>query len=224
MKNQAVNPQSGNVLFLILIAVALFAALSFAISQSSRDNGQGVTREKERINSAYLIQFPTLIRQSFIRMMLSKSLTPEDISFAHPDTNDYGTFGTLPDNEIFHPQGGDTPYQKPPANVNDGSEWIFNGDLEIANLGTTTGSSASADLMALLPGISTEMCTEINKKIDGVLSTPPTITVAGETDKFTGTFGYTGTITNAALDGKEAYCYYSANLSKYVYYQVIYPR
>ncbi|MCB1551235.1 MAG: hypothetical protein KDJ26_04450 [Alphaproteobacteria bacterium] len=225
MKNRAPRSESGNVLFIILIAVALLAALSYAVSQSTRSGGNaGTTEEKSRINGAYLHQFPTSIRQAIIRMKLSKSLAAENISFAHPSTNDYGIFGTTPENEVFNPQGGAVPYQSPPDQINDGTEWIFNGDIEINSIGTTDGTSNATDLLAILPGVSLDICKYLNFGVSDTLQTPPSITVAGEENKFTGTFGYAGTISNVALDGKDAYCYYSNNLGKYVYYQVLQER
>ncbi len=219
------NSQSGNVLFLILIAVALFAALSFAVGQSMRSGGgTGAAEETSRINGAYLHQFPTSIRQAILRMEVSKSLTAEDISFAHPGTTDYGTFGTTPEQEVFHPLGGATPYQLPPTNLNDGSEWIFNGDLEVKDLGKTNGDSGSTELIALLPGVKLEVCKYLNYGVSNSLQTPPSLTLTGETNKFTGAFGYASTLTDAALDGKDAYCYYSTALGKYVYYQVLEQR
>lgn len=218
--------QAGNVLFLILIAVALFAALSFAVSQSMRQGGnKGTAEEQARVNSVYIHQFPTSIRQAILRMRISNELTQDQIIFAHPGDVTYGVFGTSPEREVFHPQGGAVPYQAPPAGINDGSDWIFNGSLEVQDVGTTPGTLDGADLIALLPGISLEICTYLNKGFaGGGAGTPVTLTVAGENTPFTGAFSYSDTISDPALNGKDAFCYYSQNLGKYVYYHVLIER
>lgn len=226
MQKNAPSSQSGNVLFLILIAVALFAALSFAVSQSIRGGGgrTGVTEEKGQIDSAYLQQFPTSVRQAIVRMRISGSLNPEDISLARQGTVAYGAFGTNPSREVFHPQGGAVAYQAPPDGINDGSDWVFNGDIEVQDMGLTTGNASGSDLVAFLTGVRIDICRYVNQKVTGSLSDPPTVTVSGETNIFTGTFGFADTLTDPALDGKDSFCYYSANLGKYVYYQVLLPR
>ena len=66
--------EKGNVLFLILIAVALFAALSYAVTQSTRSGGGSADRERSILSSASLTQGPTALRTSLIRMVLGLSL------------------------------------------------------------------------------------------------------------------------------------------------------
>jgi hypothetical protein len=222
--NNSLSSQKGNILFLILIAVALFAALSYAVSQTMRQGSGGVSEEKTRVETVYIHQFPTSVRQAIVRVKLSHKLTDTEISFAHPETVAYGVFGTDPEKEVFHPQGGKIPYQTVPVGLNDGSDWIFNGSLEIDGVGSTDGTGAGSDLVAFLPGISLDVCRYINKELSGSLTTPVNITVAGETTVFTGTFSYAATISDPALNGKAAFCYRSTTLNKYVYYEVLIER
>lgn len=50
------NKSAGNVLFLILIAVALFAALSYVVTQSTRTSGRDVSAEKAKLAASQYLQ------------------------------------------------------------------------------------------------------------------------------------------------------------------------
>lgn len=66
--------ENGNALFLILIAVALFAALSYAITNSRRGGGN-IDRETATLNAASLVQMTTLLRSAADRMVLFGTTT-----------------------------------------------------------------------------------------------------------------------------------------------------
>src|SRR3954466_10752008 len=68
MKNEA---ERGNALFLVLIAVALFAALSYAITQSGRGGGSGITNEQAQLVAARIIQMANDTRTGIQRMTLT---------------------------------------------------------------------------------------------------------------------------------------------------------
>ena len=65
------NSQSGNALFLILIAVILFAALSYAITQSNR-GGNAPKREQLEIEYARYANQLTLAQTEFMRLRLKR--------------------------------------------------------------------------------------------------------------------------------------------------------
>ena len=48
--------EEGNVLFLILIAVVLFAALSYAVTSSTRSGGGSVSKDKAKSYAAAIVQ------------------------------------------------------------------------------------------------------------------------------------------------------------------------
>ena len=83
------NNQRGNALFLILIAVALFAALSYAITQSGR-GGSGIDREENQILAAQLADYAADIRSFIMRAQLTRGCDKNQINFendfqVHPD-------------------------------------------------------------------------------------------------------------------------------------------
>lgn len=72
--------QNGNALFLILIAVALFAALSYAVTQSSRQTG---TQNKEtlRLQAGELLQYGAQLQHAAQRMKLINGCKEGQLSF-----------------------------------------------------------------------------------------------------------------------------------------------
>lgn len=74
--------QSGNVLFLILIAVGLFATLSYAVTSSSRGGGKNASEETDRTQAAALLQWFTAVDTAVMRMRAS-GIPNENISFIY---------------------------------------------------------------------------------------------------------------------------------------------
>ena len=72
--------QSGNVLFLILIAVALFAALSYAVTQSTR-GGNGTGNEALRLEIARIDNFHVALKAAIQRMIVLEGFEPSEIDF-----------------------------------------------------------------------------------------------------------------------------------------------
>ncbi len=70
--------QSGNVLFLILIAVALFAALSYAVTQSGRGGGN-ITRETNNLVSSRISQWYSEAQYAFQKMALLNGVDAHDV-------------------------------------------------------------------------------------------------------------------------------------------------
>lgn len=160
--------QKGNVLFLILIAVALFAALSYAVTQSSRSGGDA-SKETNVINTASLTQYPNSIRTSVLRLIIAGH-DPLDLQFNKPDQFEIATHtGFLQAVGVFHPQGGGAAYQRVPANLmasKTEADWKFNANFEIPLLGLSQSSSGSGnELIAFADGVTQTICARVNKEL-----------------------------------------------------------
>lgn len=155
--------ESGNVLFLILIAVALFAALSYAVTQSTRSGSGSTERETVLLNSAGLTQYPTALRTAVVRMILSGS-GADTILFDEPDNVNFG--GASAASQVFHPTGGGAVYQTAPAEVMaSGGQgvWRFNGNFEVPEIGQD--GAGGNDIIAFLPGVSQSVCKRLNEEL-----------------------------------------------------------
>ena len=160
--------QSGNVLFLILIAVALFGVLAYSVTQSMR-GGDAQAVDTDRMSNSALIQYSVGIRSNVMRMTFD-GRQKENLEFNAPA--DFANCSTGFFNCVFHPEGGGAAYQllMPDSMTNaTPNEWIFNGENEINLLGSsTTGDSVSpltADIISFMPGITQRFCQSINTTI-----------------------------------------------------------
>jgi hypothetical protein len=237
--------ESGNVLFLILIAVALFAALSYAVTQSSRSGGGDASSETNLISSASLTQYPAAIRTSIIRMIVSSNIDVEDLNFDLPA--DFATVCTAtPSDCVFHPRGGGATYAPAPGDVMDDStpaDWSFNADFELINLGLSNSDDTEGnEIIAFLPGIKRAICNKINEQLNFATTIPVLSASRAGSATTTGylrnkdndqlTMASTGDITlgtggdeaNAAFDGEAFGCFQNAASGDYVYFHVLVER
>lgn len=80
-----VSKQSGNVLFMILIAVVLFAALSYAVTNGTRTGASNAQTEKEQIERAVGHSCETQLNTALTRLRTFNGCTTEQISYELPD-------------------------------------------------------------------------------------------------------------------------------------------
>lgn len=171
--------EKGNVLFLILIAVALFAALSYVVTQSTRSGGGSTEREKNILSSAQMTQYPTALRTSLIRIVLG-GVGIEGVLFDPPGTGDFNTASVK---EIFHPLGGGAGYQEAPADLsvsgNTALRWSFNAEFDVPGVGID--GAGGNDVIAFLPGVSAGVCKQVNEELGINTTEAPNNCTSGST-------------------------------------------
>jgi hypothetical protein len=235
-QNAGREAERGNVLFLILIAVALFAALSYAVTQSSRSGGGDANSETNLVNSATITQYPASVRTAIIRQIVSKNVAVNLLRFNTPSTFGTGCTGGNTQTCVFHPDGGGATYVLGSADVMSGggpAPWVFNGENEINLVGTSDGgdapSSSEADIIAFLPGIKQAICEKINEEL-GIISNGDPIPTDSGIDVTTqkvdavglvsgGTTGTIGGAGSTELDGQGFGCFDDGGT--YIYYHVL---
>lgn len=162
--------ERGNVLFLILIAVALFAALSYAVTQSTRSGGGDASKETNLVNAAGVTQYPASIKTAITRMIVANSVEPKNLYFDTPSTFDDLDDDTKKSYGVFYPTGGGATYVEAPAGVmenNQPGEWHFNMQNQVINIGTSGAATDvdNADVIAFLPGVKKAVCDSIHTKL-----------------------------------------------------------
>lgn len=162
IQNESRSSESGNVFFMILIAVVLIGLLTAAIMSTSTTEGSNIDNETLVIRASE-VQRAASEYERAVLFILSNGQSEEDIRFANPAADpDYGDLSDAdtPDEQrvqVFHPRGGGAAYREPPDGVNDGSKWEFYGGTAIPGVGT-----GKADLVAVLPNVTQQFCDKIN--------------------------------------------------------------
>jgi hypothetical protein len=184
--------QRGNVIFVVLIGIALFAALGFAVTRSFSTGDSTLKREEAELKATEIISIATAMRDTVNRMMTYPGVTENNISFAYPDADSaYGTYGSNPRFEIFNPEGGGMTYPRPPLSANDGTDFEILGNHDVNNL----GSPARGDLALYLFNVDADICRVINRRLGlGESFTEPEGIDSGNVTRFAGT--YNDTITD----------------------------
>lgn len=237
--------ESGNVFFYIFIAIALLGALSFAVAQSSRQDGRGLEGDRAKLVATEVISYGDTIAKAVGQLRL-RGIKPYQISFAHGSANAaYGVYDTNPRAEIFNPQGGGVIFRAPPVLAGTGAPLIYNftGAFAIDRVGQTgctlpaNAPAECSELLLTIQGLNQTVCQKINSmlSIHAADATPPdddalpvTPLFAGNTSGAPDPFSFTETIadtgTAVMLAQHTAGCYYNPGSSSYVFYQVLIAR
>lgn len=209
----------GNALFLILIAVALFAALSYAVTQSGRGSGS-LTRENTALEIARIENFASQVQSAITRMKVIGNIPEYLISYEDTFSNSTANAScTTTDCKLFEQGGGGVPkgfslgaaYQGAAAYA--GKFWFRN--VTLAGM----GDDNTRDFFLLFPNASLALCMAFNTHV-GVTNTsgaPPVDDhggAAGEAD-YSGNISSQVTLADvprygesggSPITGKAAFC------------------
>lgn len=180
--------ETGNALFLILIAVALFAALSYAVTQSGRGGGN-IDRETASLTASQIEQFSGQVISAVNRLRLVNGCSETEISFEKSpfDGSDAAYDNALSPNDfschIYHSNGGgvtELDIDNLSGLTNGASAVEAYASVMIMGAGTSpTGAMAPGnpagepftDLTILVRDLTDEACTAVNNAV-GLSPTP----------------------------------------------------
>ncbi|MCF8325779.1 MAG: hypothetical protein K9I84_12535 [Leadbetterella sp.] len=179
--------EKGTALFLILIAVVLFAAITYAVTQSNNGNAVSMSREVADTKATELVSYANLIRDAINKLLLrgcdETEITYQNMYFTHVNASSPSD-GRC---HIFHPNGGGlTPRlfsddyldstQVDPIYDNHRGEMGINGRNRIQYMGTDSNGVASTDVLGIFTPVHPEICKAINRRynINPPSYTPPT--------------------------------------------------
>ncbi len=177
--SQKRKSERGNVLIYVLIAIALFAALSFTLGRQTDSNETGtLDEEKAGLIATQLIAYAADAKSVYDQMEFSGAQV-SDIRFERPDDPGAGSYNdsTVSNNiyKIYHPEGGGLTR----GNLADQAIDESNIGAGMPAAGWYMGSFTDVDWTAPNPdltlvayGISPLICTAINEMQNGSLTIP----------------------------------------------------
>lgn len=165
--------QKGNALFLILIAVALFAALSYAVTNSSR-GGSGIDKEQAEITAAQILQILSNTDAGLQRFMIIGGYDIDEIDMFSPGLTMTGNTDACTTNEcnLFHADGGDVTPPILPSSVIAANatscSYINNNQIRpfFLLISVEGVESDLADIAVFYCGVDINVCKAINNRMN----------------------------------------------------------
>lgn len=219
------NSQSGSAFFLILIAISLFAALSYIAMQGSRSSAGNLTQEQSRLAAQEIIAYGNTIASTVQRLKLSGCtdnqydisntvwIRMDNTTITHPVGQNPNA---VADCKVFSAPGNAIPVTMPPTYF---APWAYGaaatkqGTFNIVRSAAPgVGNTANDDLLLRLPFVKKEICLKINEMLG--ITNP-----AGDAPGITGTLPnslYIGTLgvnapspfsdPSGSFTGKTSFC------------------
>ncbi len=222
-KNQ---PQRGNILFLILLAVVLFAALSYAVTSSTNGGAKNASGESNKTKAAAILQWLDTLDAAILRMKLTEGIPIQNISFEYTltraDTTTNPTYLSNPNCSldtcrVFKPAGGNIPstWFKNAA-VAEPTGWLTGypapGFYDMWMMQWPYAGTDANDVTIRLMAIDPAVCTEINNALGITAMVIPGGTgVAANVPSVWDNTAYTITTNAPQLLGKNTFAQFSGN-------------
>ncbi len=199
--NKKNNRSNGNILFMLLISIGLFAALSYTIARSSRTVSYSVDSDyNARVQE--IITYAEKVSSAIARLRFENDCKASMVSFSQEDGDDY-TNPNAPSShkcDVFNYLGGGIKALTPPDTILDEKhktdvgygEYIYTGNICVDKIGTGVADGCASDsveneeLLVIVPWVKQNVCEIIN----GIMKNPNMPEDEGSSfdgTKFTGT-------------------------------------
>lgn len=171
------NRERGNALIYVLIAIALFAALSLTLGrQTDTGEASSLSDERAELYATQLISYAAQAKSSLDQMMFSGGEIAT-LDFTLPGAAGYDG-GTALDKikRVYHPDGGGLVAEKLPeeAAAYSGSDPVagwYMGRFNNVEWTETAGVNGT-DVILVAYGINEKICEKINEKVKGSPAIP----------------------------------------------------
>ena len=167
------HAEQGKILFLVLILLALFSALFFAVMSSTNTGSGNIAKEDNMRKSVSLIQYPLELKTAIARLVdggkdINEILFAVELPEGEENKGDY----------FFHAANGGhyIKFDKKYFSEGRAQDWVINQLVSVEGLGTE-----GADLIAFLSGIEGTLCADINQNA-GIHLVQEDIPVLEDTD------------------------------------------
>jgi len=227
------NTQNGNAIVLILVAIALFAALGVAFSNTSRTSSSFLSDAEAEAYANQIIAYGNDVKSAVKRLQL-RGCSDTEISFENNVVAGYENPNSPTDKSchVFDVAGGGLQWQEaPPPYANTGplfyeGKYAYIYNTEWQGNGATCGNQECGDLLLILSSLDQKICSIINIQLN--LQNTPTDTTYGGV-QFTGSYlSAHNTLADesggAEAVGKKSACFNRTNDSAYIYTQILIAR
>jgi hypothetical protein len=242
------DQRSGNVLFVLLVGIALFAGLTVAVTQSGKNVG-GAKSEKATLAAAEIMEYAGAVR-SAVQRLTFRGCAAEDISFENDEVSGYEHMPVAKDKcKVFNASGGGLRWKTPDTEwletAYSSNTFFVHYKVCIKDVGTNGADISSEnsfcdnapnalDLVIAIVGIKKTVCEAINKKINGSHLVPLDVGDHNAlSHKFDGVYRSEASFeyadANYLLASKMSYCFQASSSTSYapnsyVFYQVLLAR
>ena len=160
------NNEAGNALIYVLVAIVLFAALSFSLTrQTDTDEAGYLSSDQAELYASEIIAYAASAKSTVDQMMLTGS-SIDDLDFILPSDAAFDTGSDI--HKVFHPQGGGLNYRALRSEqITDATGGIF-----VVKKNVEWTSSTATDAILSFYRLNRSICTRLIEKIDNTLHTP----------------------------------------------------
>jgi hypothetical protein len=162
---------AGNVVIIILVAVALFGALTFTLSKSMNGgNSDELNSARATIYANQIITYSADV-EGAINQMIFNGSGIDDFNFILPSDAAFETGSDI--YKVFHPDGGGVNYKKIPQAIIEEATPTPSPDWYLGLFNNTEWTETAAfDVMLTAYQIKESVCEEINNQLIGSKNIP----------------------------------------------------